>query len=185
MANFRIVQPILAALEGGLNRNPNDNAARHPAPNSGGYHTNKGITYSAFVEGAAKYGYEATTELFLQMPQQIVDEISKGEYWDVLRLDEIHSNRKAYLLFDWAFNSGYPTAIKNAQFILQIPQDGIAGRGFVGAVNAADETAFCEEITAARIAFIQHSTRIHESLKPQLIARVDSVFKKKLEADLL
>lgn len=178
MANFNVVVPILDKAEGGKNSNPRDNAANYPAPDSGGVHTNRGITYRTFIENAAKFGYVVSTPLFLQMPDKIRNEIAKRNYWDVLKLDKINSNKKAYLLFDFAFNSGTHWPIVIAQELLGIPKDGIAGTQFVDALNNADEDSFGEKITAARVLFIQNSSRIHESLKAELISRVLDALKK-------
>jgi lysozyme family protein len=179
MANFNTAKPIIAALEGGLSKNPNDNAANDPAPNSGGYHTNKGVTWATFRDSAKQFGYSPTTELFLKMPQTIVDSIAKTNYWDKLRLDSVNSNKKAYLAFDFAFNSGPVTAIKFIQKAIGISIDGIAGLQFVSAINAMDETTFSQKITAERVAFIRSSGKIQESVKPGLISRIESLLKKK------
>lgn len=177
MANFKIAIPILARQEGGLSNNPKDNAAKDAAPN--GYHTNKGVTWATFRDNAKALDYVASQENFMLMPESIKDKIAKRLYWDVLRLDEINSNKKAYLLFDFAFNSGTGTAIVHAQKVLGIAQDYKAGPQFVGAVNAAGETYFSEALTNERIAFIRNAGKINETLKPGLIERARELLKKK------
>lgn len=176
MANFTIAKPIILALEGGLSNNPNDNAAKHPAPN--GYHTNKGITWQTFTANAKALGYSADLNTFMQMPDEIVFKIAKTQYWDALKLDAVNSNKKAYLAFDWAFNSGTVTAILHIQRLLSITADGVAGPQFVSAVNAKSESNFSELITAARVAFIENSSKIKESIKPGLVSRVEKLLKK-------
>ena len=179
MANFNAVFPLLAGHEGGISRNPNDNAAAVPAPGTNGAHTNKGVTWTTFVSHASKLHYEATPMLFLQMPDAIVKQIAKMTYWNPLKLDEINTNKKAYILFDFSFNSGPSNAIKVTQKALRIPVDGAAGPQFVKTINALSEDNFAEIASEARKGFITNSGRIANVLKPGLVARVDLVAKKK------
>lgn len=53
-----------------------------------------------------------------------VERIYKKEYWDVLHLDEMRSEKIAYQLFETAVNMGVSAAIKLAQKTLNVPQNG-------------------------------------------------------------
>lgn len=114
MADIKYIIPFTYKWEGGLSRDPNDNAAKNPANISPytidgktGWHTNKGVTYSVFKSGASKYGYQDTLENFKNMPHDIWLKIAKAGYWDTLKLDSLKSQAVANMMFSWCWGSGY------------------------------------------------------------------------------
>ena len=90
MANYKVIVPFLKAKEGGLSRNPSDNASSDPMPCSfqgkTGYHTNKGITWKTFKANAS-LGYPATCEMFVTMPDSVWGLIFKKSYWNYWNSD--------------------------------------------------------------------------------------------------
>ena len=79
MAKVSNIRSFIQAWEGGLSRNTTDSASSMPAPwmykGVTGWHTNKGVTYKAFVGLANKVGYEISAENFFTMPDRIWDGI--------------------------------------------------------------------------------------------------------------
>ncbi len=114
MADIKYIIPFTYKWEGGLSRATTDSASKNPANISPytingqtGWHTNKGVTYSVFKEGAKKYGYQDTLENFKTMPHDIWLKITKNGYWDKLKLDNVKSQAVANVLFSWIWGSGY------------------------------------------------------------------------------
>lgn len=114
MADIKYIIPFTYKWEGGLSRATTDSASKNPANISPytidgktGWHTNKGITYSVFKEGAKKYGYQDTLENWKTMPHDIWLKITRNGYWDKLKLDNVKSQAVANVLFSWIWGSGY------------------------------------------------------------------------------
>lgn len=110
MANVSNIRPFIQKWEGGLSRHSADNASAHPAPwpHNGvtGWHTNKGVTYAAFVGLAPKSGYAITPENFFTMPPKIWDAIFKVGYWDPWHLDNLRSQAIADFIANASWGSG-------------------------------------------------------------------------------
>lgn len=110
MADYKKVIPFHKAWEGGLSRATTDKAASNPSPwtynGQTGWHTNKGITYAAFVACAPKIGYQITPENFFTMPDAIWNSIFKIIYWDGMLLDRVNSEAIAAALSNWSWGSG-------------------------------------------------------------------------------
>nr|WP_294860238.1 glycosyl hydrolase 108 family protein [uncultured Fluviicola sp.] len=97
--------------EGGLSRDPDDNASSDPAPwefkGQTGWHTNKGITYKTFKNNAARLGYAPTADNFFNMPDSIFLSILKNVYAAGFPLDKIdHLPRIQAVIITWAWGSG-------------------------------------------------------------------------------
>jgi lysozyme family protein len=117
MANFKEIVPFTYEKEGGLSRASSDTARFNPSPYSikdpkdgvvkTGWHTNKGVTYSTFRDGASKYGYVDNAENFAKMPEEIWTKIAKKGFWDTMNLDAMKSQAIANLFFSWMWGSGY------------------------------------------------------------------------------
>lgn len=67
--------------------------------------------------------------------------IYKRDYWDRVKGDEIPYSM-AVVLFDQAVNRGVSTVVKQAQKILGITQDGVAGSQFVASIKKLSEASF-------------------------------------------
>lgn len=97
--------------EGGLSRQPADNAAANPAPYThNGYndwHTNMGITWKAFESNASKLGYQVNYQNFFFMPHSIWYKILKEVYMQGYPLERIdHLPRIKAVIITWAWGSG-------------------------------------------------------------------------------
>lgn len=182
MANFKTIIPLIKAKEGGLSKNPNDNAAKRPVPDGTGYHTNKGITWGTFVDNAKKYGYQPTTNLFYRMPDNIWEAIYKGEYWDSVKADQINSAGVAFAMVDFAFNSGPGNAVTqmqqalNKNFGFKLKEDGAIGPITLNAINTTNPKKLLEAYKVERVNFIRNSQAIHYTLKEGLVSRINTIF---------
>src|ERR1700689_3959171 len=97
MADSSVIVPFIQRAEGGLYNNPNDPASRNPCPypnpadGTTGWHTNKGVTWTTWVEtfgGSADSGNS-----FFAMNDQDWLAIFKPQYWDAVLGDQINSQR--------------------------------------------------------------------------------------------
>jgi len=96
--------------EGGTSKALTDTASKNPCPNTGGIHTNKGITWTTFKGLSSKLGYNYSKELFLSMPNNVWFEIFKQGYWNPYKLDILHKTKPniSYFVaqFAWGFGLG-------------------------------------------------------------------------------
>ena len=79
-------------------------------------------------------------------------EIYKKVYWDKIKGDKIKSQHIAELIFDTAVNMGTSFAIKTAQKVLNVKQDGIVGPITLNTLNNINEEIFIKDYKLARIA---------------------------------
>lgn len=75
----------------------------------------------------------------------------KTAFWDKMRLDEVVSQKVAEELFVFAVNAGIGTAVKVAQRVVGVKDDGILGSGTLKALNGFDEKKFDKEFDIAEI----------------------------------
>ena len=159
MADFTKAIPIIKRSEGGLSKNTSDSASKDPVPDGSGYHTNKGITWTAFKAFAKKLNYDPSPKLFYEMPEAIWRGITKVGYWDTLQADKIRSQSVATILVDWNFGSGN-WSVKNLQTILntkfnyKLVVDGFIGSMTLMAINAVNQKDLTNYLYQARIEFI-------------------------------
>lgn len=92
--------------EGGLSKDPRDQAAKDPVPDGSGYHTNMGVTWQTFKSMAKTVGYTPTPKLFYAMPKDVWLGIYKKGFWDVVKGDQINSQAIAELCADWVWGTG-------------------------------------------------------------------------------
>jgi lysozyme family protein len=126
--------------EGGYVNNPADR----------GGPTNFGVTqktYSDFI------GHQASIDEIKNMPIGNAITIYKKNYWDVIQGDKIKQYAIAAAIFDQAINRGHVAAVKQAQRVLGLSQDGKMGPVTLAAINATPDTSFIpkyisESITA-------------------------------------
>ncbi len=107
---LKIAAELIEAGEGGLSRAKTDTASNNPAPwpykGYSDWHTNRGVTYSAFKSGAEKGWYAHTPENFFNMPDSVWFTIFKKSYWDVIDADKIKSLPIAIYAVSWVWGSG-------------------------------------------------------------------------------
>ena len=119
MAKIDLIIDHTKKWEGGLSNASTDTASKDASPyiykGVYGWHTNRGITYTAFKNGAETLGYKDTADNFLKMPDDIWLKIAKVKYWDTLDLDSLDSQAIANLLFSWTWagGSGYKKRISS------------------------------------------------------------------------
>lgn len=159
--------------EGGYVDNKNDKGKK----------TNWGITQAVYETFLKRKLSDAEAESVMRnMPRSHAIAIYKKNYWDVVKGDQL-PYAVAVALFDQAVNRGHQSAIKQAQGILKIPQDGVAGPQFVNSVKAlvsvkGNEKAFLDKYLAASKVFYTNLAKNNptqaEFLKGWL-KRVDSL----------
>lgn len=133
--------------EGGYVNNPKDAGKR----------TNLGITQKVYEDflGKKLLGSdidapkgqpmsEAET-VMRNMPKGNAIAIYKKDYWDKVQGDKIKNYGVAFALFDQAVNRGHKKVVSQAQEILKIPVDGVAGANFVSAINKYDPKKFLDK----------------------------------------
>lgn len=103
--------PFIQEQEGGLSRDPEDNASSNPCPypynGKSGYHTNMGVTWTTFLEMANKVGYQPTSNNFYKMSFKIWFGILQNGYMKSYPLDSISNlPRIQAVIITWAWGSG-------------------------------------------------------------------------------
>lgn len=161
MADYKRIIPFILKAEGGLSRATTDSASKHPSPCSfnglTGWHTNKGVTYQAFVSLAPSLGYEASCTNFITMPQNIWEKIFKIGYWDAVKGDAIKSQAVADQLADMAWGAGAGAAALLMQKTLnrfynkKLIEDGGIGQKTIDAINSIDAKDLFTKFTMQKI----------------------------------
>lgn len=89
-------------------------------------------------------------------PTQMVRDFYRVGWWHPLRLDEVHDQRVAETLFDFAMNTsafGRPViAAKLAQLVVGVTPDGVFGPKTLAALNAMEPRLFKAEYALAKLA---------------------------------
>lgn len=120
--------------EGGLSRDKADTASSYPCPTpfagKTGWHTNKGITYTAWT----KYFGTQNDDRFFEMNNEDWALIAMSGYWKAMKCDEVIEPIN-FILFSWAWGSGSSGATKLLQSIVGTKKDGIIGKQTIGALN--------------------------------------------------
>lgn len=116
----------------------------HPADPGGA--TRFGVTQAV----ARSEGYKGDMR---EYPLSDAKRVYRKRYWTALRLEEVPPGIR-FDLFDAAVNSGTAQAIKWAQRILQIPDDGKVGPVTIQALNTVNVNKFLAKYNAARLHFL-------------------------------
>jgi lysozyme family protein len=109
----------------------------HPADRGGP--TKYGITLKTLAKWRNR---EVTAEDVKNLTLNEAKLIYKSWYWNAVKGDSLRSYAIAYALFDQAVNRGADTAIRRAQKIAGVSQDGKIGPQTINALNAFDEKKF-------------------------------------------
>jgi lysozyme family protein len=156
MADHRQIVPFFIKWEGGLSNDKSDSASSNTCPvlidGVGGYHTNKGVTYTAWC---GVFGTRQN-ERFVEMNEHDWGLIFKSKYWDAVKGDDINSQAIANVLLSWAWGSGARTAVKQIQRVVGVTVDGSIGPQTLGAINADDEVQLFDECIKARESFFRY-----------------------------
>ena len=154
MANFNLFINRLLRLEGGYVNHKND---------KGGC-TCKGVTLPLF---RGTYGAGLDCDDLKTISDDQAACIYKRNFWDVCKADNMHDSNIAYLLVDYAVNSGCRTAIKGVQGLLGVEMDGVVGNITIGAINAySDPRELFDKLMGVRR---QHYLRIVENNPSQKV----------------
>ena len=76
--------------------------------------------------------------------EELVEFIYRREYWNKMKLDDVSSQLIANEMMVFGVNTHPITAIKIAQRIVGVTQDGIIGKVTLSALNGFDEGVFSE-----------------------------------------
>ena len=115
-------------------------------PKDPGGATRYGITQRI----ARKHGYTGDMRDF---PVEEAKRIARAEYWDEVRADEV-PDAVRFDLFDGAYHSGPPQAIKWLQRAAGAADDGIIGPKTLAAARAMDPHRLAERYNGHRLRFL-------------------------------
>jgi lysozyme family protein len=110
MADFQSNIKFIKGWEGGLSRALTDTAHKNPCPcpynGQTGWHTNKGVTWSAFLTLGPQLGYDPSCDNFFAMPDDIWQKIYRFGYWAPMQGDLYKSQAIANNVAEIAWGSG-------------------------------------------------------------------------------
>lgn len=138
MASLLYFAPLLKKLEGGYAGNIDGKTC-----------TMKGITLEVYQK---HFGKNKTCSDLKRISDNEWYTITKADYWDVVRADEIANQSVANIIVDFVFNSG-KSVIKRIQKIVNVTPDGIVGKVTLSAINNADQEELFNKVKASRKAF--------------------------------
>lgn len=119
--------------EGGYVNNPLDTGGR----------TNYGITQATYEKFLGRKLSSAEADSVMKnMPKGNAVTIYKSMYWDAIQGDKIKQYAIAAIIFDQAVNRGVSAAVKQAQRILGLAQDGKIGPITIATLNGVKDTDF-------------------------------------------
>ena len=142
-----------------------------------------GLTYMGIYQSAHptwfRWGYintilekhdgnkiEASIELYQDrsLTQDVYDFMKKN-FWDVMKLDSVTSQKIAEELFIFGTNANMKAGVKMAQRLIGVEDDGIVGNGTITALNAFDERVFDEEYDLLEQAYYMNLISRHPELE--------------------
>lgn len=112
--------------------------------------TNKGVTLTTY---RSVFGQSKTVEDLKRITDAEWEYIFKKFYWDKCKADYIQDKSVAFILVDWAYNSGVKTAVTHLQRIVKTTADGIMGKQTLQAVNTRSPLPLFGALKQDRIAF--------------------------------
>jgi type VI secretion system secreted protein VgrG len=146
--------------EGGLSRDKDDSASAYPCPTKyngkSGWHTNAGITYTAWVQ---YFGKENDERFFLMAPEDWFKVFKKG-YWDGVKGDQFKVTNIAIIVTGVAWGSGAHQAGMTLQRAINncgvlVSKDGIIGNNTIKAANSVNPTKLFDAIADERERFFR------------------------------
>ena len=143
---FETVLPHLFRYEGGF-----VNDSRDP-----GKATNMGITHKTLAKWRGVRVSELPVSEVINLTKDEAIAIYKARYWDSVRGDELPP-ALAFVLFDFAVNSGPVRAVKELQKIIGTTADGIIGGMTIRAAKRFDVATLNEKLNDARIVWMKRS----------------------------
>lgn len=143
-----VLVPFILDAEGGLSEAKTDAASGNycPTPLDGRYyHTNKGITYTTWVNVFGNNRDQA----FLNMKHSDWMQVFIQLYWSRWKADYIYSQEVANILVDWVWASGV-WGIRFPQRMLGVMDDGIVGDKTLTSLNKQNKDEFLKRLYARR-----------------------------------
>lgn len=113
--------------------------------------TNLGVTLLAWGKWSGKPATEADIRA---LTPATVASFYRDAYWDRAKCDDLPAGVD-YAVFDFAVNSGVNRAIRYAQSIVDVPQDGMFGPVTLDAINATDPKWFVQRFCSARQRYLE------------------------------
>ena len=109
---------------------------------------------------------EASIELYQDrsLTQDVYDFMKKN-FWDVMKLDSVTSQKIAEELFIFGTNANMKAGVKMAQRLVGVDDDGIVGNGTITALNAFNERVFDEEYDLLEQAYYMNLISRHPELE--------------------
>ena len=159
MADFNNAFQILMSLEfsrpeKALHKNPTEREWTFM-----GIYQKYHSTWKGWNEILAALAYGGDTEKISRMlfdNKDLRDEVwkfYKQKYWDRMRLDEVASQLKANEMFIFGVNVGVKPAVRVAQQLVGVVNDGIVGDQTVVAINRYDEERFDKQFDRAELEY--------------------------------
>ena len=157
MANFNEAFKILMRLEfsfpeNALHKNPTEKAWTFM-----GIYQKAHPSWKGWDEILAALAYGGDIKKISRMlfdSEDLQDEVwkfYKQNYWDRMRLGEVASQLKANEMFIFGVNADTKPAIRAAQRIAGVVDDGIMGEISLAAINKVDEEKFDKEFDRAEL----------------------------------
>ena len=173
MANFLTSLEILKKLEFGnksekaLHQNPTENFLTYMGINEQAHPKWIGWVVIRIVLGLYNNNFKkASINLYhSEVVNLAVADFYKLYYWDKMQLDRVKKQKIADELFIFGVNVGYKTAVKKAQKILKIKQDGIVGNITLKHLNNYDKNRFDFEFDKEEILYYSQLASFKPSLK--------------------
>jgi lysozyme family protein len=140
------VDRLIQRYEGGYGWNPRDP----------GGPTKYGITCYDLAEhrGKQMISMETWAPLVEAMPLFEAEDIYAAKYATACEFDELNAGPDC-VVFDFAVNSGPSRAIKYAQAVVGVPEDGVMGPVTLAAINAMDPNKFIDSLCDHRLGFLR------------------------------
>ncbi|MBE3030098.1 peptidoglycan domain protein [Campylobacter sp. RM9344] len=172
MANFKQAYEVLLGLEFSDPGN-----ALHQNP------TEKGLTYMGIYEKAhpnwagwgmvhtmidvKKGDLKSASKVLMQNDflQDLVVKFYRVNFWDKIKGDDINSQKKADEIFAFGVNVGIRTAIKTAQRVVGVVDDGNMSEASISAINRYDEVKFDKEYDKSEITYYNRLIEKKQNLK--------------------
>ena len=118
--------------------------------------------YTAMFDNPRAASHAAYNDLQLR---EMVGKFYKSEFWDKMRLDEIKSQHIAEEMFVFGVNAGIKMAVKAAQKVIGVTDDGKLGPITLGKLNEYAEDKFNVEYDIIEIAYYEELIKKNENYK--------------------
>ncbi len=156
MADFKKAFEVLKKLEyrdcsNALHKNPGEDGYtfmgiyQKAHPNCTIWRDMRNYFYLLDIEGEPTKEQLGEVSKLMCGNANVVDEVHKiykKQYWDRARLDEVRDQKIADEIFVFGVNAGMERAIKKAQEVVGVKQDGIVGPKTLKALNNFDADLF-------------------------------------------